>query len=146
MDKGVSYSANCLFIRSKSASETLKFTYIGWVCTMVVSKLSAPLTKLPSDLLALPPGTSDARVLHTWGDMSGRFGDSRPTVLQVIQFRHFPNDRTVRPPRVLYTGHCFSDEGYPSSVLVTDGRVLTVFYDACQGYIAGVFSNLSSPR
>ena len=41
-------------MRSSSPSDTLKFTYMGLVCTMVVSKLSALETRLPSDLATVP--------------------------------------------------------------------------------------------
>jgi len=97
-----------------------------------------------SDLLPVVDG--DAQYLvHTYGDMSGRFGDSRPTVLQTIRFREFPNARWTGEPHLLHQGHCWSDEGYPSSVRLRDGRIFTVYYDACAGYIGGRFSTLEDP-
>jgi len=97
-----------------------------------------------SDLL---PVVDDQKtvLVHTWGDTSGRFGDSRPTVMQVIRFREFPTARWTDEPRLLHQGHCWSDEGYPSSVRLRDGRVFTVYYDACAGYIGGTFSALTDP-
>jgi hypothetical protein len=97
-----------------------------------------------SDLLPVVDGQKNLLV-HTWGDTSGRFGDSRPTVMQVISFREFPMARWTDEPRLLHQGHCWSDEGYPSSVRLRDGRVFTVYYDACAGYIGGTFSALSDP-
>jgi hypothetical protein len=97
-----------------------------------------------SDLLPVVEGEKTLLV-HTWGDTSGRFGDSRPTVMQVIRFREFPQARWTDEPRLLHQGHCWSDEGYPSSVRLRDGRVLTVYYDACAGYIGGTFSAISDP-
>jgi hypothetical protein len=97
-----------------------------------------------SDLLPVVDGQKNLLV-HTWGDTSGRFGDSRPTVMQVISFREFPMARWTDEPRLLHQGHCWSDEGYPSSVRLRDGRIFTVYYDACAGYIGGTFSALSDP-
>jgi len=97
-----------------------------------------------SDLLQVVDGDKTFLV-HAWGDTSGHFGDSRPTVMQIIRFRDFPAARWIGEPRVLYQGHCWSDEGYPSSVRVRDGRLFTVYYDACAGYIAGTFSPLVDP-
>jgi hypothetical protein len=97
-----------------------------------------------SDLLPVVEGQK-LLLVHTWGDTSGRFGDSRPTVMQIIRFREFPLARWTDEPRLLHQGHCWSDEGYPSSVRLRDGRVFTVYYDACAGYIGGTFSVLSDP-
>jgi hypothetical protein len=97
-----------------------------------------------SDLLPIVDGEK-TMLVHAWGDASGRFGDSRPTVMQIIRFREFPHARWTDEPRVLHRGHCWSDEGYPSSVRLRDGRVFTVYYDACAGYIGGTFSTLSDP-
>jgi len=98
-----------------------------------------------SDLLPLREGEDRSLLVHTWGDVSGRFGDSRPTVMQVIRFREFPNTRFTSEPTLLHQGHCWSDEGYPSSVRMADGRILTVYYDACAGYIGGTFSTVIDP-
>ena len=97
-----------------------------------------------SDLLPIADGGKQLLV-HTWGDLSGRFGDSRPTVMQVIRFREFPDARWTGEPRLLHQGHCWTDEGYPSSVRLRDGRVFTVYYDACAGYIGGTFSTIEDP-
>lgn len=97
-----------------------------------------------SDLLRVVDGEKEFLV-HTFGDLSGRFGDSRPTVLEIVRFREFPRARWSGEPRLLHQGHCFSDEGYPSSVPLRDGRILTVYYDACAGYIGGTFSTLVDP-
>jgi BNR repeat protein/fibronectin type III domain protein len=98
-----------------------------------------------SDLLPIREGPQKGLLVHAWGDVSGRFGDSRPTVMQVVRFNEFPNARWTSEPRLLHQGHCWSDEGYPSSVQLPDGRVFTVYYDACAGYIGGTFSSLSDP-
>jgi hypothetical protein len=97
-----------------------------------------------SDLLAIRQGDAQL-IVHAWGDMSGRFGDSRPTVLQVTRFREFPQKRWNGEVRLLHQGHCWADEGYPSSVQLRDGRIFTVYYDACAGYIGGSFSTISDP-
>lgn len=97
-----------------------------------------------SDLLPVADG-GKTLLVHTWGDLSGRFGNSRPTVLQVIRFREFPNARWTDEPRLLHQGHCWTDEGYPSSVRLRDGRIFTVYYDACAGYIGGTFSTIEDP-
>lgn len=98
-----------------------------------------------SDLLAIPQADARPLVVHTWGDTTGRFGDSRPTVIQVTRFLDFPTERASDPPRVLHQGHCWSDEGQPSSVLLPGARLFTVYYDACAGYIGGTFSSLPDP-
>jgi hypothetical protein len=98
-----------------------------------------------SDLLLIDNDGGRPLVAHTWGDTSRQFGDSRPTMLQFIRFREFPTARWVSEPRVLHQGHCFSDEGYPSSVRLGDGRVLTVYYDACAGYVGGAFTAVIDP-
>jgi hypothetical protein len=97
-----------------------------------------------SDLLHVADGDRHFLV-HAWSDTSGRFGDSRPTVMQIVRFRDFPRARWTGEPRLLYQGHCWSDEGYPSSVRLRDGRLFTVYYDACAGYIGGTFSKLLDP-
>jgi hypothetical protein len=97
-----------------------------------------------SDLLPIDEGRN-RYLVHTYGDLSGRFGDSRPTVLEVIRFREFPRARWTSEPRLLHQGHCWTDEGYPSSVRLRDGRILTVYYDACAGYIGGSFSTVADP-
>jgi hypothetical protein len=108
---------------------------------------AATRTELIAQASDLLPVVDDQKSLlvHTWGDTSGRFGNSRPTVMQVIQFREFPTARWTDEPRLLHAGHCWSDEGYPSSVRLRDGRVFTVYYDACAGYIGGTFSKLTDP-
>lgn len=98
-----------------------------------------------SDLLPMQGGPNRDLLVHTWGDVSGRFGESRPTVLQVVRFREFPSARLSSEPRLLHQGQCWSDEGYPSSVQLSESRVLTVYYDACGGYIAGTFSTIVDP-
>ena len=65
--------------------------------------------------------------------------------MQIVRFRGFPSARWTGEPRLLYQGHCWSDEGYSSSVRLGDGRIFTVYYDACAGYIGGTFSKLADP-
>lgn len=98
-----------------------------------------------SDLLPIVDAPDRLLLVHAWGDTSGRFGDSRPTVMQVTRIREFPSARSSGEPRLLHQGHCWADEGYPSSVRLRDGRVLTIYYDACAGYIGGTFSELRDP-
>jgi hypothetical protein len=98
-----------------------------------------------SDLLPIPRGPNRDLLVHAWGDVSGRFGDSRATVLQFVRFREFPGARWSGEPRLLHQGHCWADEGYPSSVQISESRVLTVYYDACAGYIGGTFSTIVDP-
>jgi hypothetical protein len=97
-----------------------------------------------SDLLAIVDGERTT-VVHTWGDVSGRFGSSRPAVMQVTEFRDFPHARSTSEPRLLHQGHCWSDEGYPSSIPLAERLVFTVYYDACAGYIGGTVSSLDEP-
>ncbi|MGN6675290.1 MAG: hypothetical protein ACTHMA_18515, partial [Thermomicrobiales bacterium] len=89
------------------------------------------------DLLALPGGV----VLLTWGDVSGAFAPGRPVVGRL----KFPDQTwSVAAPMLLYTGtqKC-GDESYPSSVQLADGRIFTVYYDACAGYIGGAYTTLA---
>ena len=84
-------------------------------------------------------------VVHTWGDFSGRYGEGRPTLVQLIEVGTPGSLPTFGPPHLVYHGRClWSDESYPSSVLLADGRVLTVYYDACTGYIGGSFLPLDA--
>ena len=98
-----------------------------------------------SDLLPIVDGPERSLLVHTWGDRSGRFGDSRPTVMQLVRVDEFPAVSGIEPLRLLHEGHCWSDEGQPSSVQLPNKRVFTVYYDACAGYIGGTFSALSGP-
>ncbi|MBI3494334.1 MAG: exo-alpha-sialidase [Acidobacteria bacterium] len=95
-----------------------------------------------SDLLRVDiPGQPAPIVVHTWGDWSGKFGEGRPTVMQV---QTTPGGSALGPPRVIYHGHCtWGDESYPSTVRLDSGRLFTVFYDACAKYIGGRYTNLS---
>src|SRR5207237_1428056 len=54
-----------------------------------------------SDLLPIQREHDPDVLLHAWGDMSGRFGEGRHTVMQFVRFREFPNARwsTYRPTR-----------------------------------------------
>lgn len=94
-----------------------------------------------SDLVPLfITGRSTALVIHAWGDFSSQFGIGRPTVIGIED----PN-ATWRfgRPQVVYHGGCsWGDESYPSSVLLGDGRLFTVYYDACRGYIGGTYVSL----
>jgi len=98
-----------------------------------------------SDLLPIRRPQDPDLLLHAWGDVSGRFGEGRHTVMQFVRFREFPDVRWSTEPRLLHSGQCWADEGYPSSVQLSDGRVLTVYYDACGGYIGGTFSPIVDP-
>jgi hypothetical protein len=94
-----------------------------------------------SDLLPLRVnGRSTALVLHAWGDFSSRFGLGRPTVVEIEDPEatwRFPG------PKVVYHGGCsWGDESYPSAVLLSDGRVFMVYYDACRGFIGGTYLTL----
>src|SRR3954454_14519887 len=91
-----------------------------------------------SDLLLLPGGV----VLHTWGDVSRTFAAGRPTVGRL----KLPGrDWSAAAPFLIYAGtQGCADASYPSSVLLGDGRILTVYYDACAGYIGGTYSVLAT--
>lgn len=92
-----------------------------------------------SDLLPL---ATDARrttsAVHAWGDWSRKYGDSRPTLAQVVRWPEGAGALVFGEPTVVYNGHC-DDASYPSSVLLDDGRLFVVFYDACLGYIGGAY-------
>lgn len=77
-------------------------------------------------------------VVHAWADWSRRYGDSRPTVVQMIRWPAGSATPAFGEPKVLYNGHC-DDAGYPSAVVLDDGRLFVVFYDACLGYIGGAY-------
>jgi hypothetical protein len=97
-----------------------------------------------SDVLPLPSNSAGApAALHAWGDWSRRFGDGRQTVLQTVQFPDPKAGPLYGAPQVLYRSHC-DDAGQPSSVRVDDGQALTVYYDACVGFIGGTFSSVES--
>jgi hypothetical protein len=76
--------------------------------------------------------------VHAWADWSRRYGDSRPTVAQVIRWPEGAAAPVFGEPHLLYNGRC-DDAGYPSAVVLDDGRLFVVFYDACLGYIGGAY-------
>jgi len=99
-----------------------------------------------SDLIALPPLDEPAgSVVHAWADWSRRYGDSRPTVVQRIRWPAGSSRPVFGEPRVLYNSQC-DDAGYPSGVVLDDGRLFVVFYDACLGYIGGAYLPVSALR
>jgi hypothetical protein len=84
-------------------------------------------------------------VVHTWADFSQQFGEGRPTLIQSIAVGNAGSAPALGDPHLVYHGRCaWGDEGYPSSVLLADGRVFTVYYDACAGYIGGSFTSLKA--
>ena len=100
---------------------------------------------MASDLLLVPVGSArQAGVVHTWGDWSRRFGDSRATLIQLIEFPA-RGEPVYYDPHVVHNTHC-DDTAVPSSVLLDDGRLFTVYYDACFGYIGGNFLTLDQLR
>ena len=102
---------------------------------------------LASDLLAIPSeAVGGPSAVHTWGDWSRRFGDSRATVMQRIDVSGGAGHLRYGEPHLVYNSHC-DDAAAPSSVVLGDGRLFTVFYDACSGYIGGNFVRLTDlPR
>lgn len=91
-----------------------------------------------SQLLLLNPGEPNLKLLHMWGDYSQQYASGRPVVGQIIG-----SDFGGLSERVpVYVGHCW-DESYPSSVRLDDGRIFTVYYDACAKYIAGTYSTIN---
>lgn len=86
-----------------------------------------------------------AAVVHTWGDWSRRFGSSRPSLMQLIEFPEPPGAASFGAHRMVYNSHC-DDAAYPSAVMLTNERFLVVFYDACAGYIGGRFLTLNDLR
>jgi BNR repeat-like domain len=99
----------------------------------------APMAGNASDLLRVEiPGRRTPAIVHAWGDRSRQFGDGRPTVMAL---QASPVEMPMGPVKVLYHGHClWGDESYPSTVQLKDGRLFTVFYDACAGYIGGRYT------
>jgi hypothetical protein len=99
-----------------------------------------------SDLLPVRAAPARAtQVVHTYSDFSQQFGEGRPTLIQLIAVGSAGSAVTLGDPRLVYHGICaWGDEGYPSTVLLTDGRLFTVYYDACTGYIGGSFSSLKA--
>ena len=92
-----------------------------------------------SDMLVLKQGGPKGMIFHTWGDVSGEYSSGRP-VVGTIKF--YNKDWSFHEPALIYSGGC-GDESYPSSVQLDDGRLFTVYYDACAGYIGGTYSHLS---
>lgn len=90
-----------------------------------------------SELVPLP-GEPAMTLAHVWADWSRRYGDSRPTVVQMIRWPAGSTTPAFGEPKVLYNSHC-DDAGYPSAVVLDDGRLFVVFYDACLGYIGGAY-------
>lgn len=99
--------------------------------------VSTGIKALASDVLRLPAGPRRGSVVHTWGDWSSRYGDSRATLVQIIDASRATSLR-YGTPHLVYNSHC-DDASSPSSVVLGDGRLFTVFYDACAGYIGGRF-------
>jgi hypothetical protein len=100
-----------------------------------------------SDLLPVraAPGRAASLVVHTYSDFSQEFGVGRPTLIQLIAVGNAGSAVTLGDPRLVYHGICaWGDEGYPSTVLLADGRLFTVYYDACTGYIGGSFNSLKA--
>jgi hypothetical protein len=99
-----------------------------------------------SELLPLAADSTDtARIAHAWGDWSRRYGDSRPTVVQVIRWPGADRGPVFGEPHLVYNGHC-DDASYPSVVALDDSRLFVVFYDACAGYIGGAYVPVSALR
>jgi hypothetical protein len=98
-----------------------------------------------SSELDLMPGQPALTAVHLWADWSHRWGDSRPTVAQTIRWRAADAIPAFGEPTVLYNSNC-DDAGYPSGVVLDDGRLFIVFYDACLGYIGGAYLTPSTLR
>ena len=64
-----------------------------------VAELKQAVTVLAqaSDLLPIQREHDPDVLLHAWGDVSGRFGEGRHTVMQFVRFREFPNLRLRKP-------------------------------------------------
>ncbi len=90
-----------------------------------------------SELVPLP-GEPPMTVAHVWADWSHHWGDSRPTVAQLIRWPAGTATPVFGEPKALYNSNC-DDTGYPSGVVLDDGRLFVVFYDACHGYIGGAY-------
>ena len=97
-----------------------------------------------SELVPLP-GEPAVTAVHLWADWSHHWGDSRPTVAQMIRWPAGTAAPVFGEPRVLYNSKC-DDAGYPSAVVLDDGRLFVVFYDACLGYIGGTYLTPSTLR
>ena len=90
-----------------------------------------------SELVPIP-GAPVTTFVHLWADWSRHWGDSRPTVAQLVRWPARAAAPAFGEPKAIYNSHC-DDAGYPSGVVLDDGRVFVVFYDACQGYIGGAY-------
>lgn len=90
-----------------------------------------------SELVPLP-GEPAMTSVHVWADWSHHWGDSRPTVAQLIRWPAGAPTPVFGEPRAIYNSNC-DDTGYPSGVVLDDGRLFVVFYDACLGYIGGAY-------
>ena len=90
-----------------------------------------------SDLVPVAADRGTA-IVHLWADWGHRYGDSRPTVAQMIRWPADAAAPVFGDPQLLYNSHC-DDTGYPSAVVLDDGRLFVVFYDACLGYIGGAY-------
>lgn len=109
--------------------------------------VKVPISAQASDLVTVAPraGRGSTTVVHTWGDFSHEFAYGRPTLIQRIEIGKPGTAPIFGPPRLVYHGRCsWGDESYPSSVLLADDRVFTVYYDACTGYIGGTFTSFES--
>ncbi len=97
-----------------------------------------------SELVPLP-GEPAVTAVHLWADWSHHWGDSRPTIAQTVRWPAGAAVPDFGEPRVLYNSNC-DDAGYPSGVMLDDGRLFIVFYDACLGYIGGTYLTPSTLR
>ena len=84
------------------------------------------------------PGEPAMTIAHLWADWSHHWGDSRPTVAQLIRWPTGSTAPVFGEPHALYNSNC-DDASYPSGVVLDDGRLFVVFYDACLGYIGGAY-------
>lgn len=87
------------------------------------------------DLLVLRNGL----IFLAYGDTSGVHG----TKVVVARLKRPGQAWAAAQPVVIYKGAECGDRSYPSSVQLDDGRLFTVYYDACAGYIGGTYSRAS---
>jgi len=97
-----------------------------------------------SELIQIPREPA-MTVMRLWADWSHHWGDSRPTVAQLIRWPAGTPSPVFGQARVIYNSNC-DDAGYPSGVVLDDGRMFVVFYDACLGYIGGTYLTLGALR
>ncbi|RKN86326.1 discoidin domain-containing protein [Paenibacillus ginsengarvi] len=91
-------------------------------------------TKIHAPELFRFPGTD--RIFEAWSEFQHPAG-GRPVVVNI---RDLNDPWNGSSSRVLYSNRQTSDMGYSSTVLLDDGRLFTVYYDAQKQLLGGTYS------